>query len=173
VRPECLRRRPISLPPQTESSPCIHCQSPPLHLLTRNFTHRFGPDKVVSWVASFELFERFVTKHHVTPVPLDIGLGELQSAALVSLRQVFCCLKACKPRRCTVLCTVMWLTSQTFCLFSSLAITRLERRRFLRIFLSTVCSTLFESFLGRPARWASSSEPESLYFAIQRVTKWW
>ena len=44
---------------------------------------------VVSWVASFELFEgMFVTKHHVTPVPLDIGLGEPQSAALVSLRQL-------------------------------------------------------------------------------------
>ena len=43
---------------------------------------------VVSWVA-FELFEgMFVTKHHVTPVPLDIGLGEPQSAALVSLRQL-------------------------------------------------------------------------------------
>ena len=58
-------------------------------------------------------------------------------------------------------------------LHSSLAITRLERRLFLRIFLSTVNSTLFESFLGRPARLASSSEPESLCFAIQRFTKRW
>ena len=44
---------------------------------------------------------------------------------------------------------------------------------FCRIFLSTVHSTLFESFLGRPARLASSSEPESLCFAIQRFTKRW
>src|SRR3954469_15941020 len=54
-----------------------------------------------------------------------------------------------------------------------LAITRLERRLFLRIFLSTVCSTLFESFLGRPARLASSSEPDPFSFVIQRFTKWW
>src|SRR4051794_16868452 len=77
-----------SLSPRTESCPRIHRQLPTFHLVTRNFTHRFGPDKVVSWVSSFELFERmFVSKYHVTPVPLDIGLGELQSAALVSLRQ--------------------------------------------------------------------------------------
>src|SRR6188508_2381263 len=54
--------------------------------------------------------------------------------------------------------------------FSSLAITRLERRLFPRIFFSTVRSTLFESFLFRPAPAASSSEPESLYLDIQRVT---
>src|SRR6188508_2847606 len=54
--------------------------------------------------------------------------------------------------------------------FSSLAITRLGRRLFPLIFFSTVRSTLFESFLFRPAPAASSSEPESLYLDIQRVT---
>src|SRR6185436_16321648 len=54
--------------------------------------------------------------------------------------------------------------------FSSLAITRLERRLFPLIFFSTVRSTLFESFLFRRAPAASSSEPESLYLDIQRVT---
>src|SRR6185503_6600693 len=38
------------------------------------------------------------------------------------------------------------------------------------IFFSTVRSTLFERFLFRPAPAASSSEPESLYLDIQRVT---
>jgi hypothetical protein len=40
------------------------------------------------WVASFELFKLvFVTKHHIAPVLLYIGLGELQSTVLVSFRQ--------------------------------------------------------------------------------------
>src|SRR6188508_3717369 len=78
----------FSLPPRTESCPCIHCQPPPLHLLTRNFTHRFGPDKVVSWVASFELFKPvFVTEHHIAPVLPYVVPGELQPTALVSFRQ--------------------------------------------------------------------------------------
>ena len=62
--------------------------TPPLHLLPRNFTHRFGPDKVVSWVASFELFKLvFVTEHHVSPILLYAAPGELQPTALVSFRQ--------------------------------------------------------------------------------------
>src|SRR5690242_8955577 len=61
---------------------------PPLHLLPRNFTHRFGPNKVMSRVASFELFERmFITKHHVAPVLFGVGLSEPQSATLVGFRR--------------------------------------------------------------------------------------
>ena len=63
-----------------------------LHLLPRNFTHRLGPGKVVSWVASFELFKLvFVTEHHIAPILLNVGPGELQPTALVSFksREVF------------------------------------------------------------------------------------
>src|SRR6185436_7942504 len=63
-----------------ESSPCIHRQPQPLHLLPRNLTHRFGPNKVMSRVASCELFERmFITKHYFAPVLLGVGLSEPQS----------------------------------------------------------------------------------------------
>ena len=92
-----------------ESSPRIHRQPPPLHLLRRNLTHRFGPNKVMSRVAAFELFERmFITKHHIVPVLLGVGLSELQSTTLVGFWQSrgLRCLNACKSRRCIVLCTV-------------------------------------------------------------------
>ena len=78
----------VSLALPAESSPRINRQPPPLHLLPRNFTHRFGPDKVVSWVASFELFKLvFVTEHHIAPILLYVGPGELQPTALVSFRK--------------------------------------------------------------------------------------
>src|SRR6185436_10737410 len=54
----------------------------------RNLTHRFGPNKVMSRVASFELFERmFITKHYFAPVLLGVGLSEPQSTTLVGFRQ--------------------------------------------------------------------------------------
>ena len=147
--------------------------APPLHLLPRNLTHRFGPNKVMSRVASFELFERmFITKHHVAPVLFGVGLSEPQSATLVGFRRsrgftLSECVQVSAvhdPLHCRVTHVGNLL------LLSSLAITRLERRLFLLIFFSTVRSTLFESFLFRPAPAASSSEPESLYLDIQRVT---
>src|SRR6187431_2989383 len=72
-------------------------------------------------------------------------------------REALRCLSACKSRRRIVLCTVMELTSATFCFFSSLAITRLERR------FSPALSSPKVSFSALP-----SSEPESLYLDIQR-----
>ena len=40
------------------------------------------------WVTSFKLFKLvFITEHHPAPVLLYVGLSELQSTALVSLRQ--------------------------------------------------------------------------------------
>ena len=64
---------------------------------------------VMSRVASFELFERvFITKHHVAPLLLGVGLSEPQSITLVGFdsREALRWLNARKSRRCIVLCTV-------------------------------------------------------------------
>ena len=63
----------VSLALPAESSPRINRQPPhrSISFLSRNFSHRFGPDKVVSWIASFELFKLvFVTEHHIAPILL-------------------------------------------------------------------------------------------------------
>ena len=106
---EYLHTRPIQFSFGAESSPRIHRQPPPLHLLPRNLTNRLGPNKVMSRVAAFELFERmFITKHHIVPVLLVLALANRNRPRLwvFDSLEALRCLSACKSRRCIVLCTV-------------------------------------------------------------------
>src|SRR3954469_14372006 len=102
----------------------------------------------------------FVTKHHVTPVPLDIGLGELQPAALVSLRQSRGFLLFKSVQTSTMRCSLYGLVAHIADLLS-LQLPRDYSTRAASFFAHFSFHTLFHTLRklpGRPARLASSSE---------------
>ena len=74
----------LSLAPRAESSPRIHRQPPPVHLLPRN---RFGQTKLCRGLSPLNCLNVFIAQHHIAPVLPYVGLSELQPTALMSFRQ--------------------------------------------------------------------------------------
>src|SRR5689334_4008706 len=112
----------------------------------------------------------FVTKHHVAPVALDIGLGEPQSAALVgfllfksvSTSTMHCSLvRSCSSHRRPSVSSVPLRFRDASGVFSS------------TFFFPQSAPHSSKASLAAQHAWHRQSEPESLHFSIQRFTKWW
>ena len=127
----------------------------------------------MSRVASFELFERmFITKHYVAPVLLGVGLSEPQSTTLVGFRQSRgFTLSECMQVS-TVHCSLLSRSSHRQPSVSSAPSRSLDSSGVFSPSFSSPQSAPHASKVScfRPAPAASSSEPESLYLDIQRVT---
>jgi hypothetical protein len=70
------------------------------------YTHRFGPDEVVSGCLLWIAWMHVTTWLQSLLILVRANYNRPRLWAWDS-REVCCCLKACQPRRCTVLCMVM------------------------------------------------------------------